>query len=211
EKGEDHSVAVHTIVLKSGRLSDKQQTDLFAGFKPDEMQLAREALTTLSVFALDDMPNKQLHDGSVTSIVCMLINHQRGRLILPSLDKLWDNFKSLKESPQGQEFAETVLTYAFLAGRENEKRGIIEKIGKHLGEQEEGNAMTVASALKREGRQEGEKLGMQKGKKEGLETAAVGMLNKGITTKDVIEITHLSPKRIAQLKAELKRQTGSSG
>ncbi|MEM7403343.1 MAG: hypothetical protein AAF310_04970, partial [Myxococcota bacterium] len=104
---------------------------------------------------------------------------------------------------------------AFLAGRENEKRGIIEKIGKHLGEQEEGNAMTVASALKREGRiegrQEGEKLGMQKGKKEGLETAAVGMLNKGITTKDVIEITHLSPKRIAQLKAELKRQTGSSG
>ncbi|MEM7176033.1 MAG: Rpn family recombination-promoting nuclease/putative transposase, partial [Chlamydiota bacterium] len=46
EKGEDHSVAVHTIVLKSGRLSDKQQTDLFAGFKPDEMQLAREALTT---------------------------------------------------------------------------------------------------------------------------------------------------------------------
>ncbi|MEM7402531.1 MAG: hypothetical protein AAF310_00715 [Myxococcota bacterium] len=62
--------------------------------------------------------------------------------------------------------------------------------------------MTVASALKREGRQEG--------KKEGLETAAVGMLTKGMTTKDVIEITHLSLKRIAQLKAELKCKTGSN-
>ncbi|MEM7403127.1 MAG: hypothetical protein AAF310_03850, partial [Myxococcota bacterium] len=62
------------------------------------------------------------------------------------------------------------------------------------------------------GMQKGEKAGMQKGEKvgmqKGLETAAVGMLNKGITTEDVIEITHLSPKRIAQLKAKLKRKTG---
>ncbi|MEM7402763.1 MAG: hypothetical protein AAF310_01915 [Myxococcota bacterium] len=35
-------------------------------------------------------------------------------------------------------------------------------------------------------------------------------VKKGITTEDVIEITHLSPKRIAQLKAELKHKTGSS-
>ena len=42
------------------------------------------------------------------------------------------------------------LTYALLAGRKDEKHGIMKEIGRHLGQQEEGSVMTVASALKQE-------------------------------------------------------------
>ncbi|MEM7403403.1 MAG: hypothetical protein AAF310_05300 [Myxococcota bacterium] len=87
-----------------------------------------------------------------------------------------------------------------------------EKVGMQKGEKmgmQKGEKVGMQKGEKM-GMQKGEKVGMQKGKKEGLETAATGMLNKGMATEDVIEITHLSPKRIAQLKAELKRKTGSS-
>ena len=45
--------------------------------------------------------------------------------------------------------------------------------------------MTVKNALKREGRQEG----LQEGRRE-MKKAATRMLHKGITAKDVLEITH---------------------
>ena len=78
--------------------------------------------------------------------------------------------------------------------------------------------MTVASALKQEGRlegrQEGEKIGMQKGKKEGLqeglkeglETAAIGMLKEGLALERIRKITHLSKQRITQLLAKLEHK-----
>ncbi|MEM7402912.1 MAG: hypothetical protein AAF310_02680, partial [Myxococcota bacterium] len=54
----------------------------------------------------------------------------------------------------------------------------------------------------REGRQEGEKLGMQKG----LETAAMGMLKEGLALEQVGKITHLSKQRITQLLAKLEHK-----
>ncbi|MEM7402606.1 MAG: hypothetical protein AAF310_01110, partial [Myxococcota bacterium] len=153
-----------------------------------------------------DIPDEQLNDGSATGILLMLLKHRRGKLILPILEKMWDNFKHLKKTPQGQEFVETALTYALLAGRKDEKHGIMKEIGRHLGDQEEGSAMTVASALKQEGRlegrQEGERLGMQKG----LETAAMGMLKEGLALEQIRKITHLSKQRITQLLTKLEHK-----
>ena len=101
-----------TIVLKSGHSSDKQKTDLFAGLHPDDRQAAREALGMVYVVALGDIPDEQLNDGSATGILLMLLKHRRGKRILPILEKIWDNFKRLKKTSQGQEFVETALTYA---------------------------------------------------------------------------------------------------
>ena len=74
--------------------------------------------------------------------------------------------------------------------------------------------MTVASALKQEGRlegrQEGERLGMQKGEKvgmqRGLETAAMGMLKEGLALEQIRKITHLSKQRITQLLTKLEHK-----
>ncbi|MEM7402797.1 MAG: hypothetical protein AAF310_02085 [Myxococcota bacterium] len=47
---------------------------------------------------------------------------------------------------------------------------------------------------------------MQKGKKEGLETAAVGMLQEGLALEQIRKITHLSKQRITQLLAKLEHK-----
>ncbi|MEM7403393.1 MAG: hypothetical protein AAF310_05235 [Myxococcota bacterium] len=70
--------------------------------------------------------------------------------------------------------------------------------------------MTVASALKQEGRLEGRQEGRQEGKKEGLqeglETAALGMLKEGLALERIRKITHLSKQRITQLLAKLEHK-----
>ena len=202
EKGDNHPVAVCTIVLHSSCLPATQTTDIFAGLSVEEQQIARECLGTVYAVELGKIPDEQLNDATARGVLEILLKHSRGTCILPTLNKLWRHLQRIKKTPQGQEFVDTVLNYAFLAARETERCDIIKEIGKHFDEQEEASTMTVASALKREGRQEG--------RQQGLEEAATRMLRRGMQAKEIIEITHLSKQRIIELLEKIKQKITKS-
>ena len=117
--------------------------------------------------------------------------------MLPSL-------KRIKKMPDGPEFIETIMSYCYPAALENERQNMLQYTKEHLGNQEEEIAMTIGTALKREGRQEGLQEGLQKGEQAGIEKTALGMLKEGLALEMVKKITRLSKARLTQLLAKLE-------
>ena len=214
EKGGAQPIVVCTIVIFSTKLADTHASDVFAGLDEDTQNIAKECLGKIYPVQLGEYSQEQLNDGSMCGVLEIMLRHRRGARMLPTLNKLWGPLSEIRQQPQGQEFVDATLNYALLAAQEGEKCDIIKLIGEYLGDYEEINTMTVAAALKREakeariegrqeGRQEGLMEGLQEGELAGMEKAASGMLQEGISLGVVKRITHLSRQRILELIGQL--------
>ena len=213
EKGDSHPFVVYTLVLFSNHMPDTQTTDLFTGLNNEDKKMAKQYLGAIHPVELGKIPEEELNDGSACGVLETLLRHNRGTRMVPTLERLSPTLKRIKKEPNGPEFMEAIINYCLPAALENERENML-KLVQDLGNEEREIAMTVAAALKREGRQEGleegRQEGLQEGRQEGLEEAATGMLRKGIKAKDVIEITHLSRKRIHELLAKLRDKADKS-
>ena len=175
--------------------------------------MARQYLGTICPVELGKIPEEELNDGSACGVLETFLRHRRGTRMLPTLERLSPTLKRIKTEPDGPEFIEAVISYCFSAALENERKHMVQYIKEHLGSHEEEVAMTVGTALKREGLQEGLLKGLQKGRQEGeqvgMEKAALGMLQEGLDLEIVKKITHLSKGRITQLLAKLEHKVKS--
>ena len=204
EKGDAYPVVVCTIVLFSNQMLETQTTDLFAGLRTEDRQMARQYLGTIFPVELGKIPEEELNDGSACGVLEILLRHRRGTQMLPTLKRLTPSLQRMKKEADGPEFIEAVMSYCFPACLENERRDMIQYVKEHLGSLEEEITMTVGTALKREGLQEG----LLKGRQEGREEVAFGMLREGLSLDIVKKVTHLSTERMTKLLAKLEHKTG---
>ncbi|MEM7402434.1 MAG: Rpn family recombination-promoting nuclease/putative transposase [Myxococcota bacterium] len=233
EKGELHPVTVHTIVLFSHRMPDTQATGVFDGLDPDDTALAQQSLGTICPVELGKIPPQQLCDGTMCGALELLLRHRRGTQMLPTLQQLVPHLQQIKQQSGGADCVEAIVHYCLCAALESERQNMLQLI-KRLGGQEKEVAMTIRTALKREGMQEGLQKGLQKGLQEGmqegmqkglkkgmqeglqkglekgrqkLEEAAIRLLGTGMQATEVVQITELPEQRIAQLLDQLKCAT----
>ncbi|MEM7403420.1 MAG: Rpn family recombination-promoting nuclease/putative transposase, partial [Myxococcota bacterium] len=201
EKGESHPVVVHTIVLFSHRMPDTQATSVFDGLDPDDTALAQQSLGTICPVELGKIPQQQLCDGTMCGALELLLQHRRGTRMLPTLQQLAPYLQQIKQQPGRADCIEAIIHYCLCAALENERENMLQLI-KGLGKQEKEVAMTIRTALKREGLREGLQKGQQK-----LEEAAIRLLGTGMQAAEVVQITQLPKQRIAQLLSQLKHTT----
>ena len=217
EKGELHPVMVYTIVLFSHCMPDTQATGVFDGLEPDDTVLAQQSLGAICPVELGKISPQQLCDGTMRGVLELLLRHRRGARMLPTLQQLAPYLQQLKQQPDRADSIEAIIHYCLCAALENERENMLQLI-KGLGKQEKEVAMTIRTALKREGMQEGLQKGLREGRQEGrqeglregvqkLEEVAVRLLGTGMQAAEVIQITELPKQRIAQLLDQLKHAT----
>src|SRR5690625_4581452 len=120
------------------------------------------------------------------------------------LEALYTNNDKLDQANQ-QHYFETVLLYVFNVGESISEYDLKER----LTMEGRKKLMTIAEKLRQEGRmegrEEGEAIGIQKGKHEALMDIVHNMLSLGKSETEIMQITGLSSDEIKKIIAEINR------
>lgn len=133
--------------------------------------------------------------------------------LIESINRAAKYLSELEDKATGIEYFETFMKYILNTGQKLKKSDIekiIEKIGTTYPEGSD-IVMTLAEILRKEGKKEGEILGIEKGKILGIEkgikqealNVARRLIRMEMPMNQVIEITKLSKKEIEKIIAEL--------
>ena len=203
------------VVMYMGKKKSVQRPgSVFERLGPQLGKQAQESLTGAPLFVnwrnpvtLSQHSNEPLLDA-----VQQLMHHAYARDPWPVLKQVHSLLVHIGKQERGRELVSALLDYILRRDgsigpdRATMLLGHIKKEFQGIPKEE---AMSIADALIQKGQQEGRQEGRQEGEQIGIEKTATRMLRRGMQAKDVLEITHLSRKRINELLDPIERKTDS--
>lgn len=205
----DHKLPfIYPLILYTGEKAYPHSMNLFDLFK-EQKDLALTTLTSAyQLIDLTQVTDQELKKYMWFGTMALVAKHIRDIDILPTLKNIIKTLKVIEE--EGEEgYIYTVISYVAVAGDSSSKEEFINTV-KELEFINEDKIMTIAEQLKPEVFQRGLEKGIEQGIEQGIEKGkiyaaheiAVKLVQLGLTTEEIEQVTTLTPFEVEKLKRQ---------
>ena len=197
---------LYPLIFYTGSRPYKLTTDLFDLFGSYK-ERARNIFSHLfHLIDLSQVTDEHLKAHLWYGVMARLMKHIYEKSIIPALQDLMADLQKIEKSEE-MRYIYGILSYAMEAGEVSNKEEFIRTVTQGLKTVDEDTIMTIAEQLKQEVFNRGIQQGMQQGIQQGMQEGRFGekleiarsMLLKGIDTKTIMEVTHLSFDQIKEI------------
>jgi len=191
---------IYATIFYSGKRPYNHSTNIFDLFG-DHKKLAEDTFySPYQLIALKEIPDDKLKAQLWFGVLGRIMKHIYSKNVLPYFRDVMPELKIIENSGNS-EYTYRIISYLFEKGEVLDQNEFIETLKTGLSV-EEDKIMTLAEKF----RAEGEARGEARGEEATLQRMALKMLNKGIATDQVVELTEISEKEVLALLAKAKKE-----